>query len=390
MSVIARETLSGTSRVLAALVVIAASFLAAPSAAADSVVEVVERAYQPLLEQYDVPGIAVAVTVDGQQHFVELGVADRDTRAPVSRDTLFEIGSLSKTLTATLAGYATARGALDLSDRPSRYLPELAGTPIDAAQLRNLGTYTAGGLPLQFPEWVTDDSQLIEYFRGFQPTAAPGAVRQYSNPSIGLFGHAAATALGGDFTDVLQGEVLPRLGLSRSFVSVPAGALGAYAWGYDKNNAPVRVNPGVFDAEAYGVKSTAADMIRFVEHNIDQVGLEPALRQAVQATHTGYFEVGPMVQGLGWERYPYPLALDRLLAGNSTEMAMSPQPATPVGPQPAESAALFNKTGSTNGFASYAAFVPDRRIGVVMLANKNFPIPARVTAAHTVLTALAP
>ena len=373
------------------LLLIAGTLASAPAASADSVRTAVERTYQPLLEQYDIPGMAVAVTVDGRQHFFDFGVAAKDTQAPVTRDTIFEIGSVSKTFTATLAGYAAARKALQLSDHPSRYLPALAGTPIDQATLRNLATYTAGGLPLQFPEWVTDDdAQVTDYFRQFQLDAAPGAVRQYSNPSIGLAGRISARALGGDFTQLLQDELLPGLGLSRSFVRVPDAAMRSYAWGHDKSDKPVRVNPGVFDAEAYGVKSTAADMLRFVERNIDPSGLASEMQEAVRTTQTGYYEIGPMVQGLGWEQYPYPLPVDQLLAGNSTEMAMSPQTAAPLAPQSVGPAGLFNKTGSTDGFGAYAAFVPDRRVGIVMLANKNFPISARVAAAHAVLTALAP
>jgi len=96
-----------------------------------------------------------------------------------------------------------------------------------------------------------------------------------------------------------------------------------------------------------------------------------------------------MVQGLGWEQFAYPVTLDRLLAGNSDAMINKPQPATALTPPlPASRPALFNKTGSTNGFASYAVFVPDKRIGLVMLANKNFPISARVTAAYAVLKQL--
>jgi beta-lactamase class C len=381
---------STVTRLFAALTLVATWVASAPAASADPVTDAVERAYAPLLDRYGVPGIAVAVTVDGRQHFFEFGVASKQNQAPVTRDTLFEIGSVSKTFTATLAGYAAAQGALNLSDRPSKHLPALAGAPIDDAQLRNLGTYTAGGLPLQFPESVTDDEQMIAYFQQFEATAAPGQVRQYSNPSIGLMGHIAALSLGTDFAHLLQSQIMPGLGLGRSFVDVPEPAMNSYAWGYDKNDKPVRVNPGVFDAEAYGVKSTTVDMIRFLERNIAPDGLEPMMRQAVKSTQVGYFEIGPMVQGLGWEQYPYPVPLETLLAGNSTEMAMSPQDATPIAPQSVGPAGLFNKTGSTDGFGAYAAFVPERRIGIVMLANKNLPIPARVTAAHAVLSALAP
>jgi beta-lactamase class C len=71
-------------------------------------------------------------------------------------------------------------------------------------------------------------------------------------------------------------------------------------------------------------------------------------------------------------------------------MALQAHPATPLAPPQGPSGpTLFNKTGSTNGFGSYVAFVPAKRIGIVMLANRNFPIPARVAAAHAVLERLA-
>lgn len=346
----------------------------------------VDTAFRPLIEQYDVPGIAVGVAVNGQQYFFNYGLAAKDPNAPVSENTLFELGSVSKTFTATLGAYALALGRLALDDHPSKYLPQLDGAAIDKASLLHLATYTAGGLPLQFP----NASTMEAYFQQWTPDAAPGEQRRYSNPSIGLFGYLAAQAMNDDFARLMETEMFPRLGLNHTYIQVPEAAMPLYAWGYNKDGKPARVNPGWLAAEAYGVKSSTADMVSFIEANIAPDTLSPLVQRAVETTHIGYFQVGEMVQGLGWEQYPYPVSLDRLLAGNTATMAMEPNPATELTPPLISSEpTLFNKTGSTNGFGAYVAFVPDQKIGVVMLTNKNFPIPARITAVHAVLEQLA-
>jgi beta-lactamase class C len=120
----------------------------------------VDRAFRPLLVEYDVPGIAVAATAGGHQYFFSYGVASKERNTPVTKDTLFEIGSISKTFTATLASYAHALGKISLEDHPRKYMPELRHSAIDEASLLNLGTYTAGGLPLQFPGTVTNDGEM--------------------------------------------------------------------------------------------------------------------------------------------------------------------------------------------------------------------------------------
>lgn len=352
---------------------------------------VVDSVILPLMDEHDVPGIAVAVTVDGHALFYNYGVASRESGVPVDEATLFELGSVSKTITGTLAAYAQALDRLSLDDPPSRHLPRLAGSAIDGATLLHLGTYTAGGLPLQVPGGVGDDEAMIEWLRRWRPVAEPGARRVYSNPSIGLLGRAAALALGGDFSDLVERRILPELGMSRSYIHVPESEMDRYAWGYNATNRPVRSNPGVFDAEAYGVKSSTADMIRFVQANIDPSGLAEPVRRAVEGTQVGYFRIGEMVQGLGWEQYPYPIEVKRILA--DIERARSPEhdAASPImPPRPPAGPTLFHKTGSTGGFGTYAAFVPEHRIGIVILANRNVPIPARIKAAHTILNRAAP
>jgi beta-lactamase class C len=373
--------------VLASLCLLPFASHAAPDAAA--IRDAVDKAIKPLMAQHDVPGMAVAVTVDGKAMFFSYGLASKEQHIPVSENTLFELGSVSKTFTATLGCYAQGQGKLSFDDHPGKYMPSLKGSAIDRASLLELGVYTAGGLPLQFPDEVGNDAQMLAYFRNWMPDAAPGTQRRYSNPSIGLFGHVTALALKSDFADVADGLLFPALGLQHSHVRVPAAAMPDYAWGYNSANKAVRVNPGVFDAEAYGVKSSAADMIRFVQLNIDPGTLAEPMRQAVACTHTGYYRIGDTVQGLGWEQYRTPVSLAQLQAGNSEKMSRGLNPAARLQPpQTPPRGTLFNKTGATGGFGTYVLFVPDQRVGIVMLANKNYPIAARVDAAHAILEQL--
>ncbi|MDL2358226.1 MAG: beta-lactamase, partial [Pseudomonadota bacterium] len=363
----------------------ACSFPIASAAADDDAAlrSTVDAAMRAVMAEHDVPGMAVAVTVNGQVYFFNYGVASREQHAAVSEHTVFELGSVSKTFAATLAGYAQEQGILSLDDHPGKYLPQLRGSAIDKASLLHLGTYTAGGLTLQVPDGISTMPQMMAYFAHWKPDAAPGAVRRYSNPSIGLFGHITALAMKSDFAAAAETVLFPQLGLRHTYVIVPASAQADYAWGYNKANKAIRVNPDVFDAEAYGVKSSAADMIHFVQENIAPGQLAAPMRRAVEATQVGYFEVGAMVQGLGWEQYPYPATLERLLDGNSQSMAMDANPARRLSaPRMPAGPTLFNKTGSTGGFGSYVLFVPAKKIGIVMLANRNYPNAARVKAAY--------
>ncbi|OAP38948.1 class C beta-lactamase [Sinorhizobium glycinis] len=355
----------------------------------ESIGRVVDEAVRPVMKEYDIPGMAVAVTVEGRRYVFNYGIASKETGRKVGDETLFEIGSISKTFTATLAAYGEARGNLSLSDRASKHLPALAGSRFEEISLLDLATYSAGGLPLQFPASVTNQKEMIAYFKGWRPDYAPGTHRLYSNPSIGLFGYLAAKGMGEPFDALMEKTLFPALGLTETHISVPEDRMDDYAHGYSKAGKPVRVNPGVLDSEAYGVKTTAADLIRFVEANMGGAALDEAPRQAIAATHIGYFSVGDMTQGLGWEMYAHPVALDQLLAGNSPEVSFKPNKVTRHDPPlaPRENV-LINKTGSTSGFGAYAAFVPAERIGVVILANRAYPIPARVKAAYRILTTL--
>ena len=89
---------------------------------------VVDAAVQPAIEQYQLPGLAVAIVHKGERHFFNYGVASRESGQAVDEHSLFELGSVSKLFTATLGAYAQAEGKLRLDDRASRHLPALRGS----------------------------------------------------------------------------------------------------------------------------------------------------------------------------------------------------------------------------------------------------------------------
>lgn len=357
--------------------------------AADDLRAVLDASVKPLMQQQSIPGLVVGVVKDGKAQYFNYGVASKDAKQPVSENTLFEIGSVSKTFTATLAGYAVASGKLTLTDPASQYLPALRGGKFDHISLLNLGTYTAGGLPLQFPRAADNTQHMISYFQQWKPDFAPGTQRLYSNPSLGLFGYLAAQSLKQPFDQLMEKTLLAKLGLKHTFVTVPKSQMNLYAQGYGKDGQPVRVGPGAMDSEAYGIKTSASDLLHYVEVNMRPATLDPVLQQAITTTHTGYYTVEGMTQGLGWEMYPYPIKLDALVEGNSTKMAVEPHPVNWLTPPQAPHAdTLVNKTGSTNGFGAYVAYVPSKGMGVVILANKNYPNGERVKVAHAILSAL--
>lgn len=355
----------------------------------DSIQTIVAQAVRPLMDHEGIPGMAVGIVLNGQSYVFNYGTASRASGNPVNDNTLFEVGSVSKTFTATLASYAQVDGKLFLSDPVSKYLPALRNTHFDEVSLLNLGTHTLGGLPLQVPEEVTNDDELMRYFHNWKPTFAPGTYRTYANPSIGLLGRIAAKSLNEGFEALMEDKLYPVLGLKNTYLNVPTSRLDDYAQGYTTKDDPIRMGSGVLADETYGVRTTAGDLLRFVEANMGMITLDEKWQRAITNTHTGYYRVGGMTQDLIWEQYPYPVELKALLAGNSDDVILKPNPATKVDPpSPPQEAVLINKTGSTNGFSTYVAFVPARKLGVVLLANKRYPIDERVVCAHQILTRL--
>ncbi|HHY6929725.1 TPA: class C beta-lactamase [Burkholderia ambifaria] len=379
-------------RIAATLFVAACAAVTAGRAAAatpDEIHDTVTRNVAPLMKQFAIPGMAIGIVADGKPYVFDYGVMSTQTGKPVTGDTLFEIGSVSKTLTATLASDAQEGGELSLSDPAAKYLPAMQGKPFGGVTLLELGTHTPGGMPLQVPDSIRDDADLMRYLDAWRPAYAPGTRRTYSNVAIGMLGQLTAKAMNRDFAALMEQRLFPALGMTHTYINVPAARQGDYAQGYTQDGKPIRMTGGMLWQPAYGVRTTAADLLRFVQANMGLVDTAPRLQRALERTHTGYFRAGPFTQDLIWEQYPYPVALPTLLEGNGPAMLHDATPATelkpPLAPRPDT---WINKTGSTNGFSTYVAFVPAKRIAIVMLANRSFPIEDRVKAAYRIVESL--
>lgn len=366
------------------------AILLTPALAADEarLKAITDAAIKPIKEKNGIPGLAVGISVDGESYIFTYGAMSKSTGQPVTAETLFELGSISKTFTATLATYAEANGHLSLSGRVKDYLPAMKGTAFGDVTLTHLGTHTAGGFPLQVPDNVKTETQLLAYLKSWKPSYGAGTHRTYANPSIGMLGYITAKAMGQGYDAAMQDTLFPALGLKDTFTVVPQAKLANYAQGFTRNDEPARLTPGILSSEAYGVRSTATDMIRFVNANLGLEKLDGKIRQAIASTHTGYFAVGAMTQDLVWEQYARPVALKTLVQSNSGAL-LKTVPVQEIAPPLKPGQDVFvNKTGSTNGFGAYVAFIPQRKLGIVILANKNYPNEDRVTAAVEILTAV--
>ncbi|MBO1281115.1 ADC family extended-spectrum class C beta-lactamase [Acinetobacter nosocomialis] len=348
--------------------------------------QLVDQNFKPLLEKYNVPGMAVGVIQNNKKYETYYGLQSVQDKKAVNSNTIFELGSVSKLFTTTAGAYAKNTGKISFDDTPGKYWKELKNTPIDQVNLLQLATYTSGNLALQFPDEVKTDQQVLTFFRDWKPKNPIGEYRQYSNPSIGLFGEIVGLSMKQSFSQVLEKTIFPDLGLKHSYVNVPKTQMQNYAFGYNQENQPIRVNPGPLDAPAYGVKSTLPDMLSFIHANLNPQKYPANIQRAINETHQGRYQVNSMYQALGWEEFAYPATLQTLLDSNSEQIVMKPNKVTAISKEP--SVKMYHKTGSTNGFGTYVVFIPKDNIGLVMLTNKRIPNEERIKAAYAVLNAI--
>ena len=241
------------------------------------------------LRQFDLPGLTLGLTTPGGFSTVlDFGFSNRDSRAPITPDTLFQIGSISKSMTAAVIHQLAAEGKLKLADR--------AGALFPAVRLPRGNTITVQHL-LDHAAGLPDDAPLFAD-GGLWTGYAPGAHWHYSNTGYDLLGKIAETAGGKPLDRLLAERIFAPLGMTRSRGAIVGPDRMLYAQGYEPADLTVPfvrgapLAPAAWVDVTFGagsVASTAGDMIRWLRSLADAaqgrggLGLGPAQAKAFTA-----------------------------------------------------------------------------------------------------------
>lgn len=296
-----------------------------------------------------IPGIALGIYYKGKPYFYNFGFADEERRSPVTRKTIFEIGSITKSFTALLLALEVQRGHMKLNDPLVRYMPFLQRFPglFHAITLKHLATHTAGLSRTPSTAWPRRGKKklirpvVIRSLLRWQPRFFPGTDFLYSNWGFALLGFALENRTGKPYGKLLQEEILRPLGMTSTFLQVPLFLRNRYAQGYRRNRFPAQRWPLNGMNAGGGLRSTTADLMKFLMANLGLYGPQELIK-AMQLTHRGFFRAGPYrVQALSWSR--------------NTK----------------EGYTIIAKNGGVTGFSSYMAFIPEKEIGLILLSNKR-------------------
>lgn len=269
--------------------------------------------------------------------------------------TLFDVGSVTKLLTAIAVLQQVEQGRLDLEADVNTYLtafqvPTAYGSPLT---LRHLLTHTAGfdDKNIGYVARTEAESETLEAYLAHElppRVMPPGQILSYSNHGYGLAGYLVEVVTGQPFADYLAAHILEPLGMTRSTLvaPVPEAFAAARATGYVYN-----FRTGQFEAapEAYrklppagGFSTTGADMAR--------------LMQAL--LHGG----GPILP---------PASTARLFEQQFTHDPLLPGYTFALWERPVDTLQTFEIRGAFPGFSAGMVLVPSRQAGLFVATNRT-------------------
>ncbi len=301
-------------------------------------------------------GVVVGVIEPAGRRVVAYGKSGAPDGRGLSGDTLFMIGSVSKTFVGLLLAEMVLSGEVKLDDPASKYLPPGVkmlerGKPIT---LRDLSLHTSGlpsmptnldlrGQPDPTEAYSVED--LYRFLSTYTPPREPGGNYGYSNLGVSLLGRLLALRAGQEYEELLRERVLLPLGMTSTAINLSPAQLERLAPGHDKDLQLVHT-PEMKTLSASGsLRSSVNDLLNYVAANLGYQ--ETSLRQAMQYQRSaarvpatsGAQSPGSPYQALGWRT--------RRTQGQET----------------------YYHDGGKQGYRSGVAFDPVRRTGVIVLSN---------------------
>jgi CubicO group peptidase (beta-lactamase class C family) len=309
--------------------------------------------------------MVIGLVDEGGSRVFSAGKLDNGTDAKADGDTVFFIGSVSKTFTALLLQVAVERGEMKLDEPVAKYLPRSVRMPARGGKeitLLHLATHSSG-LPVN-PDNMTGATekeqyegytveQMYAYLAGCTLSRDPGMEFGYSNVGMALLGHVLALRAGTNFESLVVNEICRPLQMGSTCIMLTPELKRRLAMGHDgsgKASPPWKLQ--VY-APAGSIHSTANDLLKYVAA---EAGLtRSSLSGAMEKTHVIRFKDSrglPEVTGFG-------------IFGNTAMDWVDRGVYEPPGME------LLGHAGGAGSYHAWAGFDKKQRRGVVVLTTEN-------------------
>lgn len=291
------------------------------------------------------------------------------------KNSLYEIGSISKTFTAIMVAHAVNQGKIKLDDDIRKYLPgnfpdlEFKGIPI---KIINLCNHTSGlpSLPDDFekqPNYIAADPYLhyskemiYACLKSFKPDVSPGTEASYSNLGFAVLGTILENVYGKPIEKLVEQTLTKPLKMYHTWYEVPLAEQKLMATGYsdETGKAVPHWNLGAFKA-AGGIKADLNDMLLYLKANIKAKNKD-FLSSYHVTDHQQDFE-----RGLAWMIQP--LNNEKAMEHSGDQTLQHQTLKTPA----VKKQTVIWHNGGTAGFRSFCGFVKDGQRGIVILSNSS-------------------
>lgn len=331
------------------------------------------------LEKNQVPGLSIAVIDRNKIHFYNLGWADPVKKIPTSNQTIYTIGSFSKTFTAALAARGMLEKKLNLNIPIIHYLPELSQNPsFKSITVSELLTHTSG-LPFDFKPRPKSYAEAVQALQHYPFSNAPGTEYSYSNAGIGLVGYLLQPIYSQNYQTLLSTKILNPLQMHSTYLQVPTDQEKYLAIGHDPQNNPVAYNRMLETwFAAASLKSSITDLANYLSAQINVNTLsDKHLHKTFLLVHQTRvcFEDHLTCEQLAWQAHS--LSVLKNSIGDTYFLAFDKQGFPKFSQKKvisdnilANKPIFIDKTGSGYGMSSYMIYIPEKKIGVVILTNK--------------------